>query len=52
MSKCIHFISGMELMVNLQSTVISQLSALFPVEHKHAQIAMATILLNYTIGKN
>lgn len=40
---------GIELMINLQSTVISQLSALFPVEHKHAQIAMATILLNYTI---
>ena len=38
-------------MINLQSTVISQLSALFPVEHKQAQIAMATILLNYTIGK-
>ena len=36
-------------MTDLQSTVISQLSALFPIENKQAQIAMATVLLNYTI---
>ena len=36
-------------MISLQSTVIPQLSALFPIENKQSQIAMATVLLNYTI---
>ena len=43
------FFPGLELMIKLQSTVIPQLSALFPVESKPTQIAMATVLLNYTI---
>ena len=41
---------GMNLMLNQQSTIIHQLSALFPIENKQAQIAMATVLLNYTIA--
>lgn len=36
-------------MVSLQATIIEQLSALFPVENKQAQVAMATVLLNYAI---
>lgn len=39
----------MQLLVSLQSTIIAQLSALFPVENKQCQIAMATVLLNFTV---
>ena len=36
-------------MLNLQSTILPQLSALFPVNNKQAQIALATVLLNYAV---
>ena len=36
-------------MLNLHSTILPQLSALFPVNNKQAQIALATVLLNYAV---
>ena len=42
-------ILGLQLMLNLQPTILPQLSALFPVDNKQAQIAMATVVLNYTV---
>ena len=37
-------------MLSQHPTIINQLSALFPIENKQAQIAMSTVLLNYTIA--
>ena len=40
---------GAELVQSLEDTIVQQLSALFPVENKQLQIAMATVLLNYAV---
>ena len=37
-------------MLSQHPTIINHLSALFPIENKQAQIAMSTVLLNYTIA--
>lgn len=37
-------------MLSLSETIIQQFSALFPLENKQAQIAMATVLLNYAVA--
>lgn len=41
---------GMHLMLSQHPTIIHQLSALFPIESKPAQIAMSTVVLNYSIA--
>ena len=37
-------------MLSLSETIIQQFSALFPLENKQAQIAMAAVLLNYAVA--
>lgn len=41
---------GMHLMLSQHPTIIHQLSALFPIESKPAQIAMSTVVLNFSIA--
>ena len=48
--KTIAIFAGMHLMLSQHQTIINQLSAIFPIDSKPAQIALSTVLLNYTIA--
>lgn len=41
---------GCSIMNGLQETVLQHLSALFPVNHKNIEVAMATVLVNYAVA--